>query len=161
MFYIQDVIIHKKLGLCTIIDKTEINNTEYYILNKNEDTVKVMVPIDNASNFIRRPMTRKEIQKLKEKYKECNIEIILDYKTRIKKYDELLKSGEIDNLIILFKMIYTHKKSKNNLTQADKDILKQAEKLLFNEIAYVLNINEDEVKKEIFKKKTSNFLVTR
>ncbi|MBE5822374.1 MAG: hypothetical protein E7311_07315 [Clostridiales bacterium] len=150
MFNIQDIVIHKKLGLCTIIDKAEINNTEYYVLNKNEDTVRVMVPIDNASNFIRRPMTIKEIQKLKAKYKERNIEIILDYKTRIKKYDELLKSGDVYNLIILLRMIYTHKKEKNNLTQADKDILKQAEKQLFSEIAYVLDIEDSEVKNILF-----------
>lgn len=150
MYNIGEIIVHKKLGLCTIIDKEEINDEEYYVLNKNEDTVKVMVPVNNAKNFIRKPLTIEQIQKLKERYKTYTVEIILDYKTRIKRYDELLKSGNVDNLMILLKMIYTHKKEKNNLTQADKDILKQAEKQLFTEIAYVLNINETEVKKVLF-----------
>ena len=150
MFNIGEIVTHKKLGLCTIVDKEEINDEEYYVLNKNKDTVKIMVPVSNSNSFIRRPLTKEEIKKLQDKYKNYNVEIILEYKKRIKKYDELLKVGDIDNLIILLKMIYTHKKEKNNLTQADKDIQKQAERLLFSEIAYVLNINEGEVKKRLF-----------
>lgn len=41
----------------------------------------------------------------------------------MKKYDELLKSGETKNLLILLKMIHQQQKQKNYLSVADNEIV--------------------------------------
>lgn len=112
-----------------------------------------MIPISNADKLMRKVITREEIEKLVDKIPNINIDLIKDFKTRIKKYDELLKSGEIENLAILSRTIYEYKKESNNLTIADKEIFKSTENLLFDELAYVLDMdNKEDVVKYLFKK---------
>lgn len=151
MFEIGEVIVHNKLGLCSIKDITTINDMDYYVLTSNKDTTKIMIPITNSNNLIRKTTTKQEIDELVTKLPNIKVDSINDFKTRVRKYDELLKSGQTEKLVVLLKMIYNYKKEKNNLTAADKEISKTAEKLLFDELSYVLDIKSNEVEKYLFK----------
>lgn len=151
MFKIGEIVFHNKLGLCTIKETTIFNGIEYYILISSIDDTKIMIPKANSSKLIRKIKTKQEIEELVIKIPKITVETVRDFKTRVKKYEELLKSGETENLVILLMMIYKHKKENNNLTVADKEISKNAEKLLFDELSYVLNINYNEVEKYLFK----------
>lgn len=151
MFKIGETIAHNKLGLCEVKEIKEINNMDYYVLISNNDNTKIMIPVSNADELARKLITKDEIDDLVNKIPTINIDLIRDFKTRIKKYEELLKSGETENLAILARNIYEYKKAKNNLTVADREIFKMAEKLLFDELAYVLGIDQDEVGKYLFK----------
>ena len=153
MYKIGEVIAHNKLGLCTIKEITQINDIDYYVLISNIDNTKIMIPISNADKLTRKIITKEEIEELVNKIPNINIDLIKDFKTRMKTYDELLKSGEIENLAILSRTIYEYKKESNNLTVADKEIFKATEKILFDELAYVLNMdNKNDVVKYLFKK---------
>lgn len=151
MFDIGETIVHNKIGLCTIKEMTKINNMDYYVLISNRDDTKIMIPVANSSKLIRKIATKKEIDELVTRIPKMEVDSIRDFKTRVRKYDELLKSGENEKLVILLKMIYKHKKENNNLTVADREISRAAEKLLFDEFAYVLDINPNEVEKYLFK----------
>lgn len=151
MFEIGEVIVHNKLGLCSIKDITTINDMDYYVLTSKKDTTKIMIPITNSNNLIRKTTTKQEIDELVTKIPNIKVDSINDFKTRVRKYDELLKSGQTEKLVVLLKMIYNYKKEKNNLTAADKEISKTAEKLLFDELSYVLDIKSNEVEKYLFK----------
>ena len=153
MYKIGEVIAHNKLGLCTIKEITQINDIDYYVLISNIDNTKIMIPISNADKLTRKIITKEEIEELVNKIPNINIDLIKDFKTRMKTYDELLKSGEIENLAILSRTIYEYKKESNNLTIADKEIFKATEKILFDELAYVLEIdNKNDVAKYLFNK---------
>ena len=153
MYKMGEVIAHNKLGLCTIKEITQINDIDYYVLISNIDNTKIMIPISNADKLTRKIITKEEIEELVNKIPNINIDLIKDFKTRMKTYDELLKSGEIENLAILSRTIYEYKKESKNLTVADKEIFKATEKILFDELAYVLNIdNKNDVSKYLFKK---------
>jgi len=151
MFKTGEIIVHNKMGLCTIKEITEFNGIEYYVLISSIDDTKIMIPKANSSKLIRKIITKQEIEELVTKIPEIEVEPIHDFKARVKKYEELLKSGETEKLVILLMMIYKHKKQNNNLTVADKEISKNAEKLLFDELGYVLNVNSNEVEKYLFK----------
>lgn len=151
MFSVGEIIVHNKLGLCTVKEMTNFNNIDYYVLTTSEDDTKIMIPVSNSNKLLRKITTKQEVDNLVIKVPKLEVEIIRDFKTRVKKYEELLKSGETENLVILLKMIHKQKKENNNMTVADKEILKTAEKLLFNELAYVLNIETNEVEKYLFK----------
>ena len=153
MYKIGEVIAHNKLGLCTIKEITQINDIDYYVLISNIDNTKIMIPISKADKLTRKIITKEEIEELVNKIPNINIDLIKDFKTRMKTYDELLKSGEIENLAILSRTIYEYKKESNNLTMADKEIFKVTEKILFDELAYVLDMdNKNDVVKYLFKK---------
>ena len=153
MYKIGEVIAHNKLGLCTIKEITQINDIDYYVLISNIDNTKIMIPISKADKLTRKIITKEEIEELVNKIPNINIDLIKDFKTRMKTYDELLKSGEIENLAILSRTIYEYKKESKNLTVADKEIFKATEKILFDELAYVLNMdNKNDVVKYLFKK---------
>lgn len=152
MYKVGEIIAHNKLGLCTIKEITQINDIDYYVLISNLDDTKIMIPVSNADKLTRKIITKEEIEELVNKIPNINIDLIKDFKTRIKTYDELLKSGEIENLAILSRTIYEYKKESNNLTVADKEIFKAAEKILFDELAYVLNMDDkNDVAKYLFK----------
>lgn len=151
MFKTGEIIVHNKMGLCTIKEITEFNGIEYYVLISNIDDTKIMIPKANSSKLIRKIITKQEIEELVTRIPKIEVESIYDFKARAKKYEELLKSGETEKLVILLKMIYKHKKENKNLTVADKEISKAAEKLLFDELGYVLNLNSNEVEKYLFK----------
>ena len=149
MFNIKEVVFHKKLGLCVIKEITVINEQDYYVLNSNNDKNKIMIPIKNANILIRKVSNKTEIERLKENISSYNVEVIHVFKTRIKHYDELLKTGELEQLIKLIKTIY-EQKQEYNLSNADKEILKKAEELLYSEISYVMKIDEKDVKKYLY-----------
>ena len=151
MFNIKEVVFHKKLGLCLIKEISVINYLDYYVLNSNNDKSKIMIPVRNANILIRKVSNKEEIEKLKEYISSYNVEVIHDFKTRIKHYDELLKTGELEKLVKLIKTIY-EQKQEYNLSNADKEILKKAEDLLYSEISYVMKIDEKDVKKYLYNK---------
>ena len=151
MFNIKEVVFHKKLGLCLIKEITVINDLDYYVLNSNNDKSKIMIPVRNANILIRKISNKEEIEKLKEDILSYNAEVIHDFKTRIRYYDELLKTGELEQLAKLINIIY-EQKQESNLANADKEILKKAEDLLYSEISYVMKIDEKDVKKYLYNK---------
>lgn len=151
MFNIKEVVFHKKIGLSTIKEITVINDLDYYVLNSNNDKSKIMIPVKNANILIRKVSNKAEIERLKENISSYNVEVIHDFKTRIKHYEELLKTGELEKLAKLIKAIY-EQKQEYNLSNADKEILKKAEDLLYSEISYVMKIDEKDVKKYLYNK---------
>lgn len=150
-FKVGEVIMHNKSGLCRVKEITKINCMDYYILMPDNENTKIIIPVSNADKLTRKIITKDEIENLVNEIPNINIDLINDFKTRIKKYDELLKSGKTEDLAILARTIYEYKKEKSNLTIADKEIFKIAENLLFAELSYVLNINQEDVGKYLFK----------
>lgn len=151
MFNIKEVVFHKKLGLCEIKETTVINGLDYYVINSNNDKSKIMIPVKNANILIRKVADKTEIERLKEIILSYNVEVIHDFKTRIKYYDELLKTGELEQLAKLIKIIY-EQKQESNLSSGDKEILKKAEELLYSEVSFVMKIDEKDVRKYLYNK---------
>lgn len=68
-----------------------------------------------------------------------------DEKTRNKQFKTMLKSGKCEDLIkLIFNKRYSKSISKK-LNKADKEIIKEAERLLNEEFAVILNISPNEV----------------
>ena len=150
-FKIGEVIMHNKLGLCTLQEMTKINDMDYYVLISNRDNTKIMIPVISGKKLIRKIITKRELDELISRMQNTEVDLIADFKARAKKYEELLKSGETENLLILLRMINQQQKQKNRLSVADKEISKAAKKLLFDELMYVLNAKTEEVEKYLFR----------
>lgn len=160
MFRMGDVVLYGIQGICKIggIEAKQIGRTalDYYVLNPvfNENTA-LFVPVDNEklTTKMQNILSVKEVKHLIEKAQQISVLEICDEATKRERYREILSSGNREELISLIKTIRLEreKRSKLNkkLNMSDEQILYKAERLLFNEIAYVLEIEPQEVQKMI------------
>jgi CarD family transcriptional regulator len=155
-----DVVLYGIQGICKIsgIEVKQIGKTalDYYVLNPvfNESTA-LFVPVDNEklTTKMQNILGVKEVKQLIEKAQQISVLEICDEATKRERYREILSSGNREELISLIKTIRLEreKRSKLNkkLNMSDEQTLYKAERLLFNEIAYVLEIEPQEVQKMI------------
>ena len=154
MFAKNDYIIYGTTGVCKItgIEKKKFNNMEreYYILKPAYDpNSTIYAPVDNNMINIRKIMTVKEVYDLIKTMPDNKPIWIDDINLRKEKYNEILKKGNKVELVKLIRTLYLEKEKKKTegkkLYVGDEKIMAEAERLLHEEFAVVLNIKVDEV----------------
>lgn len=156
MFNVNDYIIYGTTGVCKITDIKKENfignvETEYYILHpvySNKTTI--MTPVNNQKILMRILSTKQEVTKLIEEIPSMKSAWIIDDRLRMQKFKEALHTGKCEEWIKLIKEIHIKRKERTEsgkkLRQSDEDIVKSAEKLLFEEFSVSLQIPIEEVK---------------
>ena len=155
MFSKNDYIIYGTTGVCKITDivKKKFNtNTEreYYILKPAYDpNSTIYAPVDNTMINTRKIMTLKEVYELIKSMPDNETIWIDDINLRKEKYNEILKRGDNVELVKLIRTLYLEKEKKKiegkKLYVGDEKIMSEAQRLLHEEFALVLNIKVDEV----------------
>ncbi|MBP3915198.1 MULTISPECIES: CarD family transcriptional regulator [unclassified Clostridium] len=155
MFAKNDYIIYGTTGVCKItgIEKKKFNTSaerEYYILKPAYDpNSTIYAPVDNNIINIRKIMTVKEVYDLIMAMPDNKTIWIDDINLRKEKYNEILKKGDKVELVKLIRTLYLEKQKKKNegkkLYVGDEKIMSEAQRLLHEEFALVLNIKVDEV----------------
>ncbi len=155
MLKIGDVIIYGTQGICRV-DSIETkqngkNTADYYALKPlyNEST-SIFVPVDNV-NLIAKMLpayTADEAKALIKKIPDINV---LKYANEGEKQTvtrEILASGDREKLVALIKTIYlereTRRLSNKKLNIFDEQMLRKAENLFYNEMAYALGVTPTE-----------------
>ncbi len=110
---------------------------------------KISVPANNAEKIFLRTISAEE--KIKEglKYltsKEIYIEN--NWKNRYTRYQTLLKSGQLIEMLEVLKSLYFQNKKKE-ISISEKRLYNQTLNLITSEISLSLNRNPEDVKKEI------------
>lgn len=156
MYNVGTTVIYKNEGVCKITEITERRfrdkNIEYYVLKPvHKDDSEIYVPKNNKELLgkMRKILSKEEILELiKTMPDEGNI-WIADENERKEYYREILIRGDRTELVRLIKTLYLHKqnqkKTGKKLHIADEKFLKDAEHLLYDEFAFVLNISKDDV----------------
>lgn len=163
MFTIGDTVIYGTQGVCRISDITEMKfageTHKYYVLiSANDNKSTAYVPIDNEKlvGKMKSVLTPEQIDELIDSIADTKTEWIDDDAARKEYCIAAIKSGNMHELIKIITMLYKHKKqlseSKKSLHSADERALREAEKLLNNEIAYSLEIKASDVTKYIQKR---------
>lgn len=155
MFKKNDYIIYNTMGVCKVVDirkEKDINDneTDFYILQPvfgNNLTIKT--PVNNPKVFMRKILEKEDVLSLIESFPEQETNWIKDDRQRSEKFKAALKSGECEDWAKLIKTIYEEKQEKTamgkRLMKVDEDIMKAAEKNLYEEFAAALNISPEEV----------------
>ena len=155
-------IMYGKTGVCKVVDITNekfINGEKrkYYILSPiyNNDTV-IKIPLDNDKVPMRKVISKGDMTALINDIPNMEILWIDDEKKRIAQFETMLKSGQCEELIKLIKSIKFSKKYARSigkkLEQPDRDIMKEAERLLTEEFAIILNVYPNEASSYILSK---------
>lgn len=153
MWSINDCVLHNVYGICKIIEITERDVDDkivkYYVMTPlDDDITRILVPIDKPTS-IKELLTRDAIIKLILTIPENDsLDMTNKNRRRMVFTDLLTKGTRVDRLGIirtLFEEKTALAKSNKKLHIRDEAILNQAEKLLHEELGFVLDIDEEDV----------------
>ena len=160
MFKIGDYVVNLKNGVCKIEDILNMNlsgeSKEYYLLiPQNEQNAKVYIPVDAADSRIRLTMDKEQAMALIKKMKDIEEISIENEKERERVYKEILNSRNPELLVSIIKTLYLRKQDRvkegKKNTAVDEHYFKLAEKHLCKELAFVLQISQQELDEMILK----------
>ena len=156
MFKVDDYIMYGRTGVCKVIDITNekfINGEErkYYVLSPihNNNNTIIKIPLDNTKVPMRKIISKEDVTSLINDMSNMEALWIDDEKKRSNEFKTMLKSGKCEDLIKLI----SNKRHSKKLNKADKEIIKEAERLVNEEFAIILNISPKEVNSYISSKR--------
>lgn len=163
MFQVNDTIMYGTQGICTIVDITEKDfmgvKKEYYVLKPmNDKAATLFAPVNNekVEGKMRRILTEMEIYQLIESMPKEKTKWIANENQRKEEYKKIISNGNHQELIRMIKALYLHKQEREaegkHLYLSDERFFKEAERILYDEFQYVLNIKREEMLPMIFEK---------
>lgn len=156
MFNINDVIMYGSHGVCKIegIEDKELMGTKkkYFVLKPVKSEISTyFVPTENDKLLakMRKLLSVKEINELIDSMANEKANWITNENERREKYRAILCDGNPLELIKIIKAIFIEKKEREangkRLHSSDERFLKDAERILYGEFEYVLNLSEDQL----------------
>lgn len=156
MFNVNDTILYGTHGICKIVDITEQkfngSTNKYYILQPlHNASSTIYVPLDNEKLLarMRRILSEEEIYELIKAMPDKETSWIENKNERNERFRSILSSGDRSEIIKLIKVIYQHKEELKaigkKLHASDEQFFREAEKVIYDEFALVLNIRYDQV----------------
>lgn len=161
-FFAGDTVVHPSEGICTIqeLRRMDLGSAlrTYYILKpaseKNSSTV--YLPVARGNEILRRLLNREDILTFIAKSREYAGLWIDDSKRRKDSFLQILHEGNYAKIIRM--VLEIHQASERRIAEgkkpcaADEAILNEAERLLNQEFAYVLNLSQEETAAFIIRK---------
>ncbi len=156
MHNINDMVIYGTEGICRITDITVRDmhggDVEYYVLKpvgESNSTIFVPTGSEVLTSKMRRILSAEEIYELIRTVTGERMEWIENENVRKERCKEILAEGDRRELMKMLRAIYLHGEERKSmgkkLHQCDERFMKDAEKLLYEEFAHVLNIKKEEV----------------
>lgn len=157
MLKIGEKVLYGAAGACTVTEICtrkfgEAGEREYYVLMPVHDArTTLYVPVDSEAlrAKMKRLLSVEEIEKLIASMPQEEALWIADEKARQETYKGMLRRGDRRELIGMAKALYSHRQkltaAGRRLHVADERLFKEAEKLLCDEFAVVLNLKPSEV----------------
>lgn len=156
MLNIGKTVSYGAQGICTISEITEkkfkADIIKYYVLEPVFDkNSKIFVPIDNEklTSRMKEILSKDEIIEIINSLANEETTWINDDNERKEAYKQIILSGDRNEIVKLIKALYLHRENQKligkKLHISDERLLKEAEKVVYDEFAYVLNIDRDDV----------------
>lgn len=156
MLDLNSVVVYSPYGVCkvdSIIERklgSEIR--KYYVLAPiGQDTSSYLIPTTSPiiETKIKPVLSKKEILELIKVIPDQEIKWVENDNERKQYFQEIIRKADRKELIALIKAIYIHQDSlkdkKKRLHAVDEQYFHDAEKLIYDEISYVLEIDKEQV----------------
>lgn len=156
-FPVGEIVLYRRYGVCRVaaIESRRFSETEktYYQLEPvftNKPT-KFFVPADadDICILIRSVLDKDSLAGLVDEAKATALEWIEDSKQRISVFGELLKTGSVADMVRLIRLLTYRKHHQRAIGRSfldcDRRILLAAEKLVSDELVYVLGIERSSI----------------
>lgn len=156
MCCVGDTVMYGNQGVCKIIGtdlkKFGGSKVEYFVLQPiYDENSRVFIPLanENLVSKMHPVISREEIDNIINSIPDEETIWISEDVERKRTYQKIIVDGNRRELVRLIKTLHIHQDTQNQkgrkLHQSDDYILKQAEKLLYDEFAFVLEVNPDDV----------------
>lgn len=159
MFKKGDIIMHSKAGVCRVAAiKRNVSpkdpRARYYELETIfNDGTTILTPVDNDKIFLRPLYSKEELESIIKQIPYFDTQWEDNQKLRKLEAEKILASGDTVALLELVSTLYIKAKEKREegklLNIADQKNLDQANHLLYEEFAYVFEIEIDQVEARI------------
>ena len=156
MFNVGEKVLYGTNGICIISDLKEQNfsgvKNTYYVLENSGLQQTIFIPADNTAltSKMRAVLSGEEILEFIRTFPEIQpFEWKEESRKRNEFFKQILSDGDRKNLVRMIKTIYRKKteqnKSKKKINISDETSFKRAEKIIYSEIAAVMNIDYEAV----------------
>lgn len=156
MYQIGETVLYGTEGVCRIDEIQEMKccgtKAAYYVLKPvYRAGATIYVPLDNERlvGRMRRVLSRAEIDELLRCVTQEELPWIEDANERRQEYGRILTEGDRCEVVRLIRLLYLRRQTLvsagKHLRSSDDQLLREAEKLLNDEFALVLNIPQREV----------------
>lgn len=151
MFAVGDTVLYSLRGLCRIEELVLRDNTQFYrLVPVFSQTYSIFVPaIKENEAKMRKILSCEEITAMIADVSSKPLKWIDDDKNRAVAFKDIMASGNRLEIMRLIRLLYEHqlllKEKSKKLHIADERVFKDAEELLYDEFAYVLNIKRNQV----------------
>lgn len=155
-FCIGQPVMYRRYGICTVVatERQQFGETEklYYSLEPMfGKKSKFFVPADMAEldNVMRNLLAKQDLLDAIKSAHKRDATWEDDGRVRSAQFDELLKNGDIEDMIWLIRVLTLHREYMREVGRTfldmDKRVLAFAERLVTDEFSYVLGIDKTEV----------------
>ena len=154
-YKVGERVVHSREGLSTIKDMTSISGNEYFVVVSDKgDCENIYVLKNRSENIIRPIMSLEEANELINYMKSVEAEFISNTKQRRDQYRKRLLSGMVKDLAYLTKQLYFFNYYNSigqvvKLGPTDLQMLKDAERVLYDELAISFGIDRDSVSQKV------------
>lgn len=149
-------VLYSVNGVCEITDITErfFGKTvmRYYVLkpiSNNEATLFVPVNNENLVRKMKRLMTQPQLDEVLNAVSSKDVEWNSNEAVRKEEFRNTISFGNVSEILILLKSIWIHRRMQNSkgrkLHISDEMYLREAEKMIKEEISTVIGVEQDEV----------------
>lgn len=163
MFKKGEYVVCGNNGICKVTDVTTLNMASapkdrlYYILKPvYAESSTVYIPVDNHKVAIRAALTAEKTHELIAKIPSLELVWIENDKQRELTYKEYLSKNSCEDYVRIIKTLYLRKQDRlakgQKIIGLDERYLKQAEDLLYGELAVALGMEKQGVQAYITKK---------
>ena len=145
MFKINDFVINANNGICQIKDEVELALTGeaklYYLVVPVKDVNgKIYIPVDNASDRIRRVMTKKKANSVIDSITDIEELVIDNEKQRENIYKSVISACDPESLIAIIKHLVKRSREREaegkKRTVLDERYCKLAQDSVYAELAF-------------------------
>ncbi len=161
MYKAGEYVIKPNTGICRIEEIVEMDLTgdgvkSYYLLRPIDDKKATLyVTVDADRKRLRLAMNEEEARDFIGSIPDIEEMWIANDKMREQKYKEAFRSNEAAELVAIIKNMYLRGQERlaagKKITATDDKYFRQAENILYTELAFSLQINKDEVRDLITK----------
>lgn len=162
MFEISDVIMYGLYGICEITDIQNKNfgncgSSLYYVMHPiSDERTTLYAPVESNKISLRRLLHTEDVLELIESLPGEDLDWIENDQLRHKAFCKIIKNGNYTDQFRVLVALYKHREEKKKQNKkffiADEKLLHDTEKLLYEELAYVLHIDRDEVCSRVMNK---------
>lgn len=150
----NDIVLYGADGICCITEITErkigTQTHRYYILKPVCDQKStIMVPIANTAlvDKMKRVPSEDELRLALNTAAEADTSCLTDGGSCREKFNTAAYDGNVAGLLCIMKYLVCHRQHRSEtgkkLHAADERVLKDTERILFDEFSYILGIDRD------------------